>query len=96
MDRVDTTEYHAREIEREPSKLPLDAQEKNLAELHESIEVLKQVLRFALRPEEPTEKSAEDKAVAFRSPLADKLDAHNASIRYATRKVRDLIDRVEV
>lgn len=79
------------------SKLPLVSQEKALAELHETIELLRNRLGAVLTPEPNKEGSmtATDAAAPMQSPLADTLDTNNSMIRRATLKISNIIDRLE-
>lgn len=79
------------------SKLPLVSQEKALAELHETIESLRNRLGPVLTPEPNSDRASEavDAASPMQSPLADTLDNNNAMIRRATVKLSNIIDRLE-
>lgn len=80
------------------SRLPLSEQEKCLAELHETISVLTDRLKPVLTPSPEVDRNAtEDRAEGpVISPLAAQLEANNGGIRKATRKVANLIERLEV
>lgn len=78
------------------SKLPLVGQEKAISELHETISFLTDRLQAVLTPVPESDGSEPSNVAApMQSQLADTLDSNNASIRRATMKLSNLIDRVE-
>jgi len=78
------------------SRLPLSEQEKAIAELQESVNVLLDRLQPVLTPVEPTEKVAEDYAVPVQSEVASTLSDNNSRIRRVTYRVNNAIERLEV
>jgi len=87
---------YADEPERATSKLPLTNQEKVISELHDCIGQLTSRLKPVLTPVPEADRStAIDKELPSQSPLGEQLDANNRGISSATRKLRDLMDRVE-
>ena len=84
------------EPERVGSKLPLSSQEKILSELHDTISQLTVRLKPVLTPVPEIDRSAtEDRSLPSQSPLADQIDANNRGFSSASRKLRDLMERLE-
>lgn len=83
--------------ERVSSRLPISEQEKCIAELHETISILTDRLKPVLTPTPEVDRNAtEDRpdGPVF-SPLATQLEANNGGIRKATRKLSNLLERLE-
>jgi len=72
-------------------------QEKAIAELHDIIGQLTVRLKPVLTPDVPTDKerALSDEAKPVQSPLATQLEANNRGVSEASRKVRDLMERLE-
>ncbi len=78
------------------SRLPLSEQDKCIAELQETVNVLVDRLQPVLTPTEPTDKAGEDRAVPVQSEVASTLTDNNARIRRITNKVTNVLGRLEV
>lgn len=78
------------------SRLPLAEQDKYIAELQELVGLLADRLQPVLTPTEPTDKMAEDRAVPVQSEVASTLSDNNARISRISRRVNNLIERLEV
>lgn len=90
----DQPEYSAKESRK--SRLPLNEQDKYIAELQELVALLADRLQPVLTPTEPTDKMAEDRAVPVQSEVASTLTENNGRISRISRKVNNLIERLEV
>lgn len=84
----------AREVRK--SRLPLSEQDKYIAELQEVVNILADRLQPVLTPTEPTDKMAEDRSVPVMSEVASTLSDNNSRISRVTRRVNNLIERLEV
>lgn len=94
QDAYPEEEYALKEARK--SRLPLVEQDKALAELQEVINLLADRLNPIMTPTEPTEKMGEDRAVPVQSEVANTLSDNNARIYRMTRRVTNMLDRVEV
>lgn len=78
------------------SRLPLAEQDKALAELQETVNVLLDRLQPVLTPTEPTDKASEERPVPVQSEVSSTLSDNNARIYRITRRVNNAIERLEV
>ena len=92
---MEPDEYPTREI---ASKLPLNEQDKCIAELGEAVSLLSDRLVSVLTPIPSDSVKAEgiDRDSPVCSPLADTLADNNSRIRRITNKINYLLDRLEV
>lgn len=90
----DQPEYAAKEARK--SRLPLNEQDKAIAELQEVVSMLVDRLQPVLTPIEPTDKASEDRAAPVVSEVASTLNDHTARIRRATNRLGNAIERLEV
>lgn len=89
----DKEEYAVKESRK--SRLPLTEQDKAIAELQETVNILADRLQPVLTPIEPTDKAGEDRGVPVQSEVATTLNEHTARVRRTTNKVSNLIERLE-
>lgn len=82
---------------RTSSQLPLSHQEKAISELHEMITQLTVRLKPVLTPDTPVDKerALNDETKSIQSPLATQLEANNKGVSEASRKIRDIMERIE-
>lgn len=85
-------------VAKEPrkSRLPIQEQDKAIAELTELVNMLADKLQPILTPVEPSDKAGEDRAVPVQSELAQTLSDHNARIRRASSRLSNIFERLEV
>ncbi len=90
----DERDYAAKEARK--SRLPLAEQDKAIAELQETVNILCDRLQPVLTPIEPTDKAGEERGVPVQSEHAATLSDNNARIRRATSRLSNVIERLEV
>lgn len=89
-------EDYATAKESRKSRLPLIEQDKAIAELQETVNVLIDRLQPVLTPTEPVDKLAEDRAVPIQSEIASTLSDNNSRIRRMSSRLGNAIERLEV
>lgn len=87
-------EYAAKEPRK--SRLPLNEQDKYIAELTEAVHMLVDRLQPVLTPVEPADKAGEDRAVPVQSEVASTIMDHNIRISRLSRRINNVIERLEV
>ena len=98
MGYPEETESSYKSKERETRGLPLEEQNKLIAELQDSFAVLLDRLETVLTPEplSTPDNEVAAKPESMQSPLARELEGNNFRIRRVTGRLNNLLDRLEV
>jgi len=88
------SEYAAKESRK--SRLPLAEQDKAIAELQETVNVLVDRLQPVLTPAEPADKASEERPTPVQSEVASQLSDNNSRIYRIIRRLNNAIERLEV
>lgn len=91
---IDEREYTTKDSRK--SRLPLSEQEKALAGLHDTVNILLDRLEPVLTPTEPSNRPDQDTAVSIQSEVASILSDNNSRIYRLTTRINNTIERLEV